>query len=223
MLILRFKTWLRNFVSHPYNPKALPPVPTTQEAAAAELVERSRQGDQNATAMLTAIGVNAKKGIPRAISAKKAVVAYIAKAPAKNPVSFGAEMALECEYDIAAQAMQAECFGVDYCEGVKRHVPALASSSPSKAIVTLANGPNLLKDGEQNLLDAVKQSLNENEQKAFILGLHHGLSELGRIPEPLQGAFLIGYTLGTARSIQAVRNSAPLKVLSPRLAMEFQE
>jgi hypothetical protein len=223
MLVFRFKTWLRNFVSHT-PPRVMLSAPTTQEAAAAQLVERSRQGDQNATAMLTAIGVNAKKGVPRAISAKKAVLAYMASHPAKNPVSFGAELAAERETDLLVQELQADCFGVDYCEGVKRHVPNLALQSPTKAIVTLANGPNLLKDGERNLLDSVKQSFPEPEQKAFVFGMRSELSSLDQIPPDKQAAFLVGHTLATARKIQAVRlPGVPLKVLAPSLGVEFCE
>lgn len=197
--------------------------PKTVEDGAAQLVERARQGDQNAIAMICTVRDSAKKGNPKARRGFAALERYIKANPPKNLPSFGEELARNRECDAVCQEMMAG-FGEDYCETVKKEVPAVAVLSLPKAIVTCANGPNLLQDGAQNLFHDVKDSFSEQEQKAFVLGIKHGISELDRIPQELQAPFIVGHVLGTARRIQAVRHPrTPLSILSARLGYEFGE
>ncbi len=197
--------------------------PKTMEEGAMQLVERARQGDQNAIALICTVRDEAKKGSPKAKRGFAVLKAYIEKNPPKNLPSFGAELSKNRECDLICQEMMAG-FGEDYLEAVKKEVPGIAALSLPKAIVTVANGPNLLQDGAQNLLHDVRDSFTDDEQKAFILGIKHGISELDRIPEGLQAPFIVGHVLGTARRIQAVRHPrVPLSILSAKLGYEFGE
>lgn len=197
--------------------------PKTVADGAMQLVERARQGDQNAIAMICSVRDNAKKGDPKARRGYQALKQYIEKHPAKNVPTFGEELAHNRACDVVCREMVAG-FGEDYSETVKAQLPSIAAMSLPKAIVTCANGPTLLQDGAQNLLNDVRDSFSEQEQQAFVLGLRHGLSELDRIPKPLQAPFIVGHVLGTARRIQAVRHpKVPLSILSSRLGHEFGE
>jgi hypothetical protein len=222
-MFTRLKALLRRWLDDTPKAQLHGNTPSTVEEGAAQLVERARQGDQNAVAMICAVRDNAKKGVVQAKQGYAALSAYISKHPMKNPVSFGEELARNRHCDVICQEMTAG-FGEDYTGTVKKEVPGIAALSVPKAVVTVANGPNLLQDGACNLFHDVRDSFTESEQKAFILGIKHGLNELDRIPKDLQVPFIVGHVLGTARKIQAVRHPrAPLSILSARLGAEFGE
>jgi hypothetical protein len=225
MFMVKLKAWLRHVLAP--EPVMLGPqlgaAPTTVEEGAQQLVERARQGDQNAIAMICQVRDNAKKGIAQARQGYTAIESYIKAHPAQSIPSFGEELANNSASDSMAIDMMAG-FGEDYIATIKDKTAPLAAVSIPKAVVTLANGPSLLPSGQQNLVHDIRDSLDEAQCAAFLLGLKHGLSEMNSIPEEQQWAFVLGHVLGTARKIQAVRcPNVPLSILSPQLGAEFQE
>jgi len=235
MLLTRLKAMLRNFLQScvvalggiPQVPPQIGAAPATIEDGAQQIIDRARQGDQNALALICQIRDNARKKNPRAMQAFKALKTYIDKNPIRMSVSFGEEMLHEQECDILAIELLDACFGEeDYCSVVKELVPELAAKSMPKVITTLTNGPSLMIDSEGgNLFLEVRDSYpTEAEQNAFMVGMQYGIQELAQVPLNLQGAFLLGHVLGTARKFQAARlPDVPLKVLSPSLGAEFGE
>lgn len=216
-LLLRFKAWLRNWllVDSTVGAEQLTSRPATIEDGAAQLVERARAGDQNAMAMLAEIGQRAKQGVPRAIKSRKAIEIYIRKHPYKE-ANFGGE---DLDVDAFCEAAQAS-FAGEYVETVTTKIPEIASHSLNKAIVTVANGPEL----DKSKLIAVRSTMSDDDKAAFMLGYNQGMSELNDVPRALQSAYILGHILGTARRIQAVRlPDVPVSVLCPSLGTELGE
>jgi hypothetical protein len=225
-LLQKFKGWLRRWVNADVTipPPRMGGKPATINDGAAQLVERARQGDQNAIALICQVRDNAKKGLPRAKQAVVALGRYIERNPVDSQGSMGEELAEEAETDALAEDVLDCCFEGDYVEVVRELVPDLATKSIPKAIVALANGPSLLPaDGATHITD-VRDSLTDAEKKAFAKGYRQGMRELDDVPTGLQCAFLLGHILGTARRIQAVRlPGVPVSVLSPSAGFELGE
>lgn len=226
MLLLKLKSWLRNWLSLDHVPPQIGGGilhPANISDGAASLVERSRAGDQNAKALIAEIGVRAREGVPRAKKAYGLIEEYIQKHPYKDTkAGFGAEIEVDqlCE-DVAVGFCGEE---ISYVDIVTKKVPEIAAISLNKAAVTLANGPSLLVRDGSTLLQDVSGSMQESDRKAFMVGYHHGVQELNSVPPNMRVPFLLGHILGTARRIQAVRcPGIPISVLSPQAGMELGE
>ncbi len=203
------------------------------ETAAAELVDRTRQGDQNAEALICQIRDTARKGNVKAKKALQALEEYVQKHPIEAHISFGEEsqMGVEVDFederkcDVCAHAFyHALANDGDYVKVVRTKIPPLVVLSVNKAITSLANGPSLLAGRHGNLIAEVRESFTEEEQLAFADGIKHGITELASVRPDLQAAFLFGHVLGTARAYQAVRlPHTPLRVLGPQVGAEFGE
>lgn len=219
MLLLRFKAWFRNWLAHPASTAGFGGVlhPASIEDGAGNLVERARAGDENAQALMAEIRDRTKMGKEGPAKARKAywaMMKYAESHPMKGLVHFGQD---SLEVDRLCQAIN---FGEDYVDIVTKKVPEIASHSVTKAVVTLANGPSLLKSG---LVSDVHQSLDDDAGKAFVAGYRQGLSVLSSVPKQLWMPFVLGHVLGTAKRIQAIRcPGVSLSVLSPALGMELE-
>lgn len=214
----KFRAALRNWLLQDSNPTMGGILhPATIDDGAGNLVERARAGDENAQALMAEIRDRTKMGKEGPAKARKAywaMLEYIKKHPVKSLVHFGQD---SVEIDKLCQNIN---FGDDYVEIVTQKVPEIASRSVNKAIVTLANGPSLLKS---SLISDVHQSLEGSNAKAFKAGYQQGLSELNSIPKQLWMPFVLGHVLGTAKRIQAIRcPGVSLNVLSPALGMELE-
>lgn len=221
-LLLKFKAWLRAWLmmDGPKQLSAGSEKPSSIKDGAAQLVDRARQGDQNAIALICQVRDNAQKKNPRAVKSFKALMKYVKQNPVTKTWSFGEETANLAELDSIAHGL----FGGDepYEQVIIEKVPELAAGSVNKAIVTLANGPSLMP--EEGRFQAVTDSLSEQDKEAFMMGYKHGVKELESIPIRLQCPFLLGHILGTARRIQAIRlPDVPVSVLSPQVGAELGE
>lgn len=222
-LLLKFKSWLRHWLSADIHPQ-MSGRPTTIEDGAAQLVERARMGDQNAIALICQVRDNAKKGVPRAKAGMSALVKYIQANPVVSQNTMGEEIENEVEANQLARKVCNACFEGDYVEVVREVVPDLASQSVPKAIVAIANGPSLLERDESTHILDVYKTLSKPEKAMFKNGFRHGISEMARIPGSLKCAFLLGHIFGTAHAIQAVRlPRVPVSVLSPQTGFELGE
>lgn len=152
---------------------------------AESLVLRSRQGDQNATALLIAVTNNAKRGNRKAARMLEAVEAYIDENPATKD-SFGQESEVSKEL---AKHVSSDVPS-HYCSAVLTLAPHV---DMPRTIVLLANGPLI----DNTLLEAVCNSLDEKEQKHFKMGYSDKniQSDIG----------LLGKAFRGARGLQAVR------------------
>lgn len=195
----------------------------SQKQAVESLVLRARQGDQNARAMLHGIGIRAKEGVERAQKSLAIAEAFIAKHPATENTLFGNDQAIQ---KVAAREIVTDN-PLHYSAAVTTLLPL---TDLNKASVMLANGPSLLTTdaGSNPHLDAIAQLFNESEQLALTSGCKYCTNLelindlLKRIPRQCGRALLLGYVLGVARKIQAIRlPESPCGLLSPLVAWEL--
>lgn len=223
LLLLKFKAWLRNWLmTDGTAPVMGSDKPATIDQGAAQLIDRARQGDQNAIALICQVRDNAKKGLPRAIKAYKAMMRYAKTHPVKAKVSYvGAESQSEEIEELANDIITS--FGTDYVTAVTDKLPDLFSVSVPMAIYAAVNGPSLLP-GDGDLFLSVRKALTPESDKAFMVGYKYGTKALSSVPGDLRDAFLLGHVLGTARRIQAVRlPDMPISVLAPKTGFELGE
>jgi hypothetical protein len=200
-LLQTFKSWLREWLNSDLPPSIGREQPRTIEEAASALVERSRQGDQNAVAMICEIRDNAARGNERAKKTHEEIGDYIKKHPVHSEHGNDESDSLAC--DVIASFEGDE----PYEEVVVKKVTPLAEKSVRKAIVTVANGPSLVKN-YKDLIRSFCESLPEQEQKAFAYGAlktNLALHAMQEMPHECQHALILGYVLGKARQIQCVR------------------
>lgn len=211
-LILKLKSLLREWLKE--GPAFAGALPESLPEAASSLCQRARAGDQNAIAMICEIRDNANRGIERAKEMHKEIEVYL-KA---NPVA----SSMNCDI-MAGEALTA--FGAEEYEKVllEKIVP-LAQEDLKKAIVTVANGPSLLS-GYKDLVSAFVETLPENEREAFMTGAVQtkiALQAMREMPHECQHALILGYVLGKARQIQAVRlPKTPMRLLSDAVGEEL--
>lgn len=195
------------------------------------LVERARLGDQVAMATILEVGNAARKGGERAKAAYRMLKQYIDTHPAHEN-TFGEEIVLAQQNRALVHTLSSaieQSTPVQYVSAVMALVPSVGFDSLDKASVTLANGPDI-SSSESEYLTAVNESFPEEERKAFQFGLKNS-SNLSKILAVAQKAndkenkaLQIGYSMGVARRIQAVRHdNAPISVLSGMAAWELGE
>jgi hypothetical protein len=179
----RFLNWMglsrKSVVSATMAGEAAAVASMTQVEAAAQLVRRAREGDQNAMATIACVREAAAKGNARAILSARYMHEYIKR----HPVPDGAETE----------------FGID--EVVPRR--QLVGSDPSTAAaVALSHGPPLDGGRVGDIVRAAGYSTAERE--AF----KHGLAgRYMRNPaENIQRANQAGMLVAHARKLQAVRD-----------------
>ena len=186
------------------------------------MIDRARQGDQNAIALICQVRDNAKKGLPRAVKAFRALMHYAKTHPVTEKVSYvGAESHAEEIEDLANDVITS--FGSDYVTAATEKLPELFSISVPMAVYATVNGPSLLP-GDGNLFESVRKALAPESDKAFMFGYKYGPKAISTVPADLHDAFLLGHVLGTARRIQAVRlPDMPIGVLAPKTGVELGE
>jgi hypothetical protein len=220
-----FKSWLRKWLAIDTT-ASMHGAPMSMEQAAADIANRARLGDQVAMAIICEVRDNAKKGDPKAKQAFKLLDQYT-REHANNPENlnhYDSTMGDDEAADLASTMCGEE---VDYAVAIRQKAPAAIQASNRKAIVTLANGPSLLP-GERNLVREVGETFQtEEEKEAFILGARFcakALAAMQDMTHEAQHALLLGYVLGTARKIQAVREpNMPISVQSRIAGWELGE
>lgn len=203
------------------------------KAAAGDYVERARQGDQNAMSVLVAVRNAAERGNERATMAKDIIAKYIDTHPIDGTPNIGAENSviqnsLEKVKGFIKRAFERSPF--HYAVTVKESANCLPIDSGY--VVRLANGPILLSKKDElnpHVTAIFKTFQTPIEQKAFgfalktqdkgkVIGLCQRVSSLE------QNALKIGYAVGLAKRIQAVRlPTTPIAILSPMAAWELGE
>ncbi len=218
------KGWLRKWLSIDTVTAKMHGEPMTMEQAAADIAERARLGDQVAMAIICEVRDNAKKGDPKAKQAFKLLDQYTRETSHKMNHNDSTSSVGDDE----AADLAASMGGEDFAGAVIEKGPAAIEASNRKAIVTLANGPSLLPVAGYNPIRDIGQRFQTDEEKdAFILGAKFcgkALAAMQEMSHEAQHALMLGYVLGTARKIQAVRlPNVPISVQSAVVGWELGE
>lgn len=168
---------------------------------AEELVIRSRQGDQNAMAILGAISQNAKAGNKKAQLAFNTVRSYIRSHP---PTSDFAGDSTDAEANLRKIEVLARPN-----PDVFRNAIAYQIFTPSlpieKAIVMVANGPKIDTGFVQKILSPYPNP-------EIVEGIKHCKSQVSKRPD-----FRAGQIIGRAQRLQKVRD--PFESFKPMCAV----
>lgn len=192
----------------------------------ADLVQRSRLGDQNATASIAVISTRAKRGDGPAKRVRNAIIKYATKNPPQPVVvspTFGID---EPEPDEAVR--------VGRCLWRNLHTSRYSGAGISILVLSLGrSAPHLLADAP-NLVDAAKEVRaafsGEGCQAAFDLGAAKSAQPsylsavISHFEPPEQKALQLGYLIGKASRIQRVRDPRqPIAILALDTAWEMGE
>lgn len=170
-----------------------------------QLVERSRQGDQVATATISMVRKNAEAGSEKARQSLEEIKRY-ARSSAPMAVNVGAD----------AMALRSACFGEDI-DNVGMQLSKVSLSDPNTAVVTLANSCNV-RELAGKINECIKSDAFQHTFKRP--GLF--LELIKQADNETQHALLLGYVMGMANRLQAVRHpKCPVAVFSCEAAWEL--
>lgn len=215
------------------------------EAAAHDLVDRARLGEQNAQATLIQIREAAQSDNPRAKAAYEMCVNYANKQPlsqslvgpdrreAKRLGTPNADKMLDGPVTALGRAVAKAQNAPHYAATVLSHVPAVGGDMQSSqcAATALSHGPAI----NDNLLVTIKGAIGPaHAQSMFVAGVKlsanprkvlefaKAVAQKTKDGSLLQ-ALQTGYTVGLAKRLQAIRKGAPLKIFSVLVAWEMGE
>lgn len=179
------------------------------ELAAENLVLRSRQGDQNAMATLSAVRINAKKGVPKAQHALTVIKRFIKDNPSKQPPTvFGLDAALHEADNPYAICAAIVCFGpLDACKLLYRLIEMGDLESKLEGLT------NTYMDDLQVMF---KQGFILSDRPAKFFNRKFRRREY-------YYAGLTGLLCGRALAIQKIREGGPISKLSKVAGWELGE
>lgn len=195
----------------------------------ADIVHRSRAGDQIATAHISLASELAKKGNRKAKAVVEKVLAYCKAHPLilRSHMSFfGAESPPALEAQGPAYTLRKNlASGAFSGKGLSFLVLALGKF----AVPILQRETDLLAKNSEVLV-AARDALADDEcRAAFDRGLRECKAPkaleaaITQMPPPCQKACQLGAVLGRARALQGVTRGAPLRVLCVDTAWELGE
>lgn len=208
-------------------------------AAVESLVERARQGDQNAMGMIASVRDQAEEGNPRAEKTMMCMKAYIYEHPASDVGAEGKglpdqrtrELLHSLGQGITSDDPEHYQAAVSmYIPETRRNIDALDAAG-----VLLANGPTLLADAEgpnariSSLADEFGAEDGHPVREAFNYGMKRSRepaaiqNAMTVLPKKGVDAMCVGYAMGLAKRIQAVRKGAPIAIYSVDAAWELGE
>jgi hypothetical protein len=199
----------------------VPVQPKTMEEGARSLVERSRAGDQNAMALIAQIRQRALFGrdkIPQnerlvAMTSYKLIGDYLQNHPVGNIGVEGAEPPVSPRVLSFIHPDVPEWMPVALPECLPKKKGFMA------VVVRLANGRELTPDD----LGRASQVMGPENANHVVAGAMKQAAPPG-LDHIARTAFVIGVCLGTAMTLQAVREGrAPIRMLSPEAAWELGE
>lgn len=191
-----------------------------------DLVQRSRLGDQVATAAIAVISTRAKKGDKRAAKVRGEIIRYAKKNPMPAALvspTFGIERQEPAEVEHIGRRLWRNLHTGKYSgAGVSVLVLSLGNCAPH----LLADSPNL-----KVVIDDVRSAFAGEEcRNAYNLGMQKSSDPMylsvivPNFPEPEQKALQLGYLIGKARRIQAIRSPAiPVSMFARDTGWEFGE
>jgi hypothetical protein len=193
-------------------------------AAAGDLVQRARQGDQNAMAMLMMVRKSARRGNARAKRAYGLLTTYAkshppvafgsAAAPKQLPMRAGASAPTDTRVASSLREAVTVKNPLHYSSAVTSLVPSIGKTPRDLVVgaVILANGPLLVNPRIEHLSTTFG---SDAEKKAFDYGVIRSKNPtriklvmnqmLAGQPEEIREAMQVGCVVGMARAIQQVR------------------
>jgi hypothetical protein len=193
------------------------------QSVCAELVVRSRAGDQNAMGLLVEVGKSAKAGSQRAIQSKRIIEDYISKnPPPKSPLSNNKITWSESIANYIGQ-MQSSFQGEDEELGIC--IIAILPYMGEFGVTTLSNGPKL----DNDIINLIASSFpSDVEEHAFLFAIANAdqnekmMKNLKNLNKNSAYATLVGCIVGQAKKIQRVRlPETPISVLSKKAAADL--
>ncbi len=201
----------------------------TLKLAAENLVERSRQGDQNATGMIVMIRKSVKKGSAKASAAFKAVQDYIKEHPIgpMKLVSIHGEQKESTSQALVKRTAQATD-SVQYAAQIAAYVPAIGADIDAcyLASVILANGREISKADVENIASTYAKEAKQNFWYGFKRALFSNeiLVRASKIDDESRKAMQVGYTISLAQRLQYIRRpNTPIAAYSLEAAWELGE
>jgi hypothetical protein len=188
------------------------------QEAAANLVERSRSGDQNATASIIVVREEAKKGSARARAAFKALMAY---ARGHSPAS----SAFAGDGRRQQLPMPANALSGLLSRHPRVFFAALINARQYQngligAIIALSTQRAFTDSRVAGMASCFE---SRGDRAAFLYGVRN-ISATSTMPQPSNPAVSFGRAIGMARAIQNVADGyAPIATISPSAAWELGE
>jgi hypothetical protein len=198
-----------------------------------ELVNRARNGDQNAMALIRRTADSAKQGSKKAENALGMIMSYLREHPIVSHTLPANDAHVSGETSKAVSHL-CSCVGMDGPE--KRtwylnpenitlifSLPSGGSAGLMAGAVILADGPDLTNARIDDLCSLIA---GDRERVTFLHGVNVGSKESGShfgatLPQAGRNVFNVGRAVGTARSIQMVRKGADLHHHNETMAWEM--
>jgi hypothetical protein len=192
------------------------------QTEAIRTAKSARLGDQNALDTLRQIGINASKGNPAAVTARRYVSDWILANPVPGAVTptstMGEEASNTCGVLMTCPAWQvAPCLAQLEGQGGLRGLVTAVHILSRRAPLT------------NDLVGEMALGLPEGPRKLFWWGVatctDRGPANalLAKQPSKMRGLALAGKAVGTARKIQQVIDGAPISVLDRDAGLEHGE
>lgn len=191
------------------------------QKASESLVDRARQGDQNAVALICQVRENRKKGNPKAAIAYDYMMSYVNKRPAKKQDYFGC--CHETSFSPLVRAKEAK--GLVYGKTLVKFVLDMGQSIDDSRLAAyiLATGRPI----DRKVLRSVLACTPSPIRPAFGQGYRDpngSLRQRRRLSPEGVKCLQLGYILGVAKRVQDIQDSkVPLGTLSPMIAWELGE
>jgi hypothetical protein len=195
------------------------------EAAARNLVERSRAGDQNALSLICAVRQNRTKS-PRVQASYDAIQDYIKRHPAPEQTYFQGENVESSAPRILAEAIKTSPDEGDRAAAVSAFLPHEPSIVPAVSAHVLANGPDI--DGRFVII--IEGHLPKPLRRLFRRAMRtRKPDDCDLITRQIKSShardvFRLGWALGRAAIEQAMkRGEVPISHYSEDVAWELGE
>jgi hypothetical protein len=198
-----------------------------------DLVQRSRLGDQVATATIAVVADKAKSGDRKAEKVRQQILKYCKVNPIKldcHMSFFGVDTPVREDVTADALLLRRSLHTAQYSD---KGIALLILSLGGFATGILFHGPSLFadSDGPNEIVTAARNALEGDDmRRAFDLGNRATNrpdileTKLGRMTDPQKKACHLGILIGRARRMQAVAEpGTPLSLLCMDTAWELGE
>lgn len=203
--------------------------PSTIPEAARELVDRSRAGDQNATAMIVQVRKGAKKGNSRALETVKCIKKYISE----NPVNPHVRKGQTVDGHEAIAELREYC---DFGSETPKHIRSFQAGGGLPFLLRASRGS--LRAAAGSLINAclltpkvieglAKHMSDSSAGNLFLIAVmnYKSINSLKQLIEKAPagvGHILAGAAVGYARDVQEAREGK-IRFLSEMAAWELGE
>lgn len=193
------------------------------ETEIVRLVKSARNGDQNAMDIIRNVGINAKKGNPKAVQAQRVMKDYILANPivpeTKQISEMGEEAKVNCGILMTCDNSELPLWLSD--------IGKLGGQNGLLAAISIILNRGFALNNP--MITEMSNSLNPQAKGLFLWGIKSAgdegpsLKVISSQPEHIKGIAYAGKCVGTARKIQMVIKGAPITLLSESAGWEHGE